>query len=118
MSKYKKTLGKTGEDIAAKYLENKDYKIIIRNFSCRLGEIDIIAYKDNTYVFIEVKTRKTLLFGRPCEAVDYTKKKHLYNVAQYFIQKNRLKGCNFRFDIIEVIATSNFKINHIENIDL
>jgi len=116
MTLYRNKLGKNGEDMAVAYLKSLEYKIITRNFRCRLGEIDIIAYKDNTYIFVEVKTRKTLNFGRPGEAINHTKKNHLLNVAHYFIQYRRLNECNFRFDAIEIITMPNIEINHLENI--
>lgn len=62
-------LANGGEDEACKHLKAHDYKIICRNYRCRLGEIDIIANKNSNIVFVEVKTRKTLKFGMPAEAV-------------------------------------------------
>ena len=79
----KRIVGLKGEDIAAKYLEKHKYKVIERNFACRFGEIDIIAQDGKFIVFIEVKRRKSLKFGRPCEAVDLkkqqTRKKYCLN---------------------------------------
>jgi len=116
MTLYRNNLGKNGEEIAVEYLKSLEYQIITRNFRCRFGEIDIIAYKDHTYIFVEVKTRKSLSFGRPAEAINRTKKNHLLNVAHFFIQYRRLNGCNFRFDAIEIITIPNIEINHLENI--
>lgn len=64
------SLGKYGEDFACRYLQNKGYKILTRNFRChRYGEIDIIVEKSGCISFIEVKTRASSRFGRPIEAV-------------------------------------------------
>ena len=73
----KKILGNLGEDIACKFILNKGYEIVERNFYCRQGEIDIIA-KDNEFlVFIEVKTRKNENYGRPIDAITFYKRNTL-----------------------------------------
>ena len=77
--------GKIGEDISIKYLENLGYTIIEKNFMAVQGEIDIIAKDNKELVFIEVKTRTNMLFGRPVEAVNLQKQKHLINT--YLINK-------------------------------
>ena len=74
----KQELGKAGEDVSCIYLEQIGYRIIERNFHCRQGEIDIIAKDRDEYVFIEVKTRSNTFFGRPKEAVNRPKQKHIY----------------------------------------
>ena len=112
-------LGRHGEDIAYKYLEQNNYIIIERNFRCKQGEIDIIA-KDlskNELVFIEVKTRVSFNFGRPAQSVTYIKQKHLLKVANYYLFINSIKNKFIRFDVIEVfVKESQFKINHIKQI--
>jgi len=114
---YKKDLGYSGEDLAAKYLELKGFEIIERNFQCRLGEMDIIA-KDKEYlVFIEVKTRKSLKYGYPVEAISKSKVKSLIKVAQTYLHFKRIRDTDIRFDVVEVILDNVLekKINHIEN---
>ena len=75
---YNKTLGKLGEDIAIRFLKYKGYKVIEKNFSCRYGEIDIIAQNSKFLIFVEVKTRTNLNYGKPVEAVNKIKINHLY----------------------------------------
>ncbi|QEK13626.1 YraN family protein [Crassaminicella thermophila] len=118
MNSSRRNLGVLGEKIASEYLQKKHYRIIKSNFKCRFGEIDIIAYKNDTYIFVEVKTRSSLSFGRPIEAINTTKKNHLLKSGQYYIQISNLKDCNFRFDAIEIIISSPIspKVNHIKNI--
>lgn len=109
--------GKIGENLACQYLEKNNYKIIERNFRCRQGEIDIIACDKikNELVFVEVKTRSSLKYGRPSEAVEKVKQKHIKNVAQYYCYKKKIKDTEIRFDVIEVfLNNSNYKIEHIE----
>ena len=112
-------LGQYGEDKACGYLEANNYKIIERNFRCRLGEIDIIA-KDltkNELVFIEVKTRLSFNFGRPSQAVNSLKQRHILNVAKYYLYIHSIKNTFIRFDVIEVFVDQlKFQINHIKQI--
>lgn len=116
----KKELGKIGEELAKKHLEEENYQIIKRNFSCRQGEIDIIA-KDkikNELVFAEVKTRTNNAYGLPSESVNENKQKHIYKSAEYYVYKNNIKNQAIRFDIIEIyvdLANKIYEINHIKN---
>lgn len=96
-------IGVQGENIAADYLRKNGYKILERNFSCKFGEIDIIAIKDNFYVFIEVKSRSTVAFGRPCEAVTPYKQQRIVAAAKYWLCKQRKTGLPVRFDIVEIL---------------
>lgn len=115
----KQEIGKIGENLATKYLENKEYKVLLRNFRCRSGEIDIIAEDKNEIVFVEVKTRSILCYGRPAEAVDYFKRKHIYRTAKYFLHKNNLERHFVRFDVIEIyLSNKKYKVSHIKNVDI
>lgn len=112
--------GKQGEDIATNYLIKQGYYILQRNFSCKLGEIDIVAIDTiakNELVFIEVKTRKQTFYGEPAEAVDNRKIKHIYKVAEFFLMIHNLENTCIRFDIIEIIEkrTQKLQIHHIKN---
>ena len=110
-------IGKEGENIATKYLENLGYTIIERNFMARQGEIDIIAKDKEEYVFIEVKTRSSNLFGEPIEAVNKPKQKHLINTVKYYIYLNQLENEFIRLDVIEVyLKEKSYRINHIKQI--
>ena len=108
--------GKIGEDIATKYLQQSGYEIIKRNFECKIGEIDIIAKDKDEIVFVEVKTRASTLYGLPKEAVDQTKKKHIYRSAEFYIYIKHLENKPVRIDVIEVYKKrGKFKVYHIKN---
>lgn len=108
-------IGQNGEDIAVNYLKSLGYEIIERNFSCRQGEIDIIARDKNEIVFIEVKTRTNSLYGMPADAVNEKKQNHLTEAIKYYIYRNHLENEFIRIDVIEVyLSGDNFKINHIK----
>lgn len=113
----KQKLGKLGEDLATQYLENKGYEIVERNFSCQQGEIDIIAKEEIEIVFVEVKTRKCLMYGTPAEAVTKEKRRHIEKTAKYYLFTKQLEKQPVRFDVIEVYVFGNrYRINHIKQI--
>ncbi len=111
-------IGKIGEDIAVKYLEEQGYKIIERNrhFS-RACEVDIIALEksNNTLVFIEVKTRKTDFFGTPFEAITKTKYNHIKTGLFSYLQENP-QYKKYRIDAISILLQPKQKIEHLKNI--
>lgn len=122
MEKYNKVVGNLGEQTAKNYLIKNGYKILTTNYSCRFGEIDIIAMDKECLVFIEVKTRTSGKYGHPENAVNYWKKKHLELTARSYIDYKRMSNYIARFDVVEVFAKyadNNFiveKINLIKNI--
>lgn len=112
-----KTLGEFGEDCAAKFLEDKGYKIVARNFRIRSAEIDIIAQIDDVIIFVEVKARSSIRHGLPVEAVTIRKQKKIIKAADVFLQDERFCECACRFDVVEVYLRGELveEINHIEN---
>ena len=115
----KRTAGSVGEKMAEDYLKEHNYSIIAMNFRYkRLGEIDIIA-RDNGYVcFIEVKTRSTLEYGLPIEAVNYRKQENIRKLANIFICKNNLHNADIRFDVVEVYVRKEKEHMTVERINL
>lgn len=113
----KQDTGKYGEDQACKFLERKNYNIIERNFLCRQGEIDIIAKSARgELVFVEVKTRSTLKYGMPCEAVTPKKINNIIYSAKYYIYKKKIYNTDIRFDVIEIyLHDGKCIIHHIKN---
>lgn len=94
-------LGEKGEGLAAKFLRKNGYKIIEQNYTTRIGEIDIIAMDGETLVFVEVKTRESLYYGRPFEAVTRLKRRKISNVAILYLK--RLKAVPpCRFDVVSI----------------
>ena len=116
MKNLNKQVGCYGEELATSYLVKQNYKILEKNYRIILGEIDIIAFIEKTVVFVEVKTRKTLSFGLPCEAVTKKKRHKIYQIAEYYISNKNLYSLSCRFDIIEVyIQNKESEINHLIN---
>ena len=97
-------IGREGEDTAARMLRRDGYKILARNYRCRHGEIDIVAFEDGEYVFVEVKTRTSDAKGSGAEAVTPTKQRKLARVAEQYMAERGIDGCPCRFDVVAVTA--------------
>lgn len=108
-----KIIGDGGEKLAEAYLVSHGYRILGKNYKTALGEIDIIATDETTLIFVEVKTRRSLEYGYPSQAVTYIKQKKISQVAAQYIKRFKLFDVPVRFDIIEVYLSSS-EINHIE----
>lgn len=113
-----KTIGDFGENAAVEYLEDMDYEILERNYRLKFGEVDIIAENEGCIVFVEVKTRKSNMFGEPSEYVDRRKQERVKRAASVYIDT---VNSDVRFDVIEVFYEESggemfvTKVNHIEN---
>ena len=112
-----KVTGDRGEELAAEFLKKKGYLVKSRNYRAgRLGEIDIVAEKENTLVFVEVKTQRRGGFGSPEGWVNKRKQKRLGNVALHYLQENEIDGMDCRFDVVTLnMSPRKPVIHHIEN---
>lgn len=109
-------LGNLAEELAATFLQEKGYKILVKNFRYQKGEIDIIAEFNNEIIIVEVKARGSDIFMEPQEAVTKKKIKSLVMVADFFM-KDRSLNQEVRFDIIAVLpdAKGRLQITHLED---
>ena len=108
-----RSVGDSREELVAKWLVEREYEILERNFQCKLGEIDIIAQKDNVIVFIEVKFRTSRSSGYAEEAVSKEKQRKICSTADFYRMINGItEQTGFRFD---VIAITDGKLKHYEN---
>lgn len=112
-----KKIGREGEKIAQKYLEDNGYEIIEKNFYCRFGEIDIIAKLNDEVIFVEVKTRKQIKYGNAAESVTEYKKNHIYRVAEFYTYVYQLYNVPMSLDVIEVYIFDDkeTRVAHIKN---
>ena len=110
-------IGKQGEEIACEYLERNGFKIVEKNYHFGHGEIDIIAYENDVLVFVEVKTRKSLLYGTPELAVTKAKQKQIKKIAEAYLFLKKINDTYCRMDVIAIVMVSknNPLINHIRN---
>ena len=102
MTKRRASLGKQGEKAAASFLRGKGYEVIIENYRCPLGEIDLIARDGRTLVACEVKTRTGDGAGHPLESITPGKRAKLRRVAEYYWTYEADQSLAFRFDFIAV----------------
>ncbi len=108
----RKQSGNIAEEAAARYLTLKGYKILERNYFCRVGEIDIIAEKDGVLVFVEVKNRMIDLMGYGFQAVTKAKQRKICRAAAVYLAERDLSPeRDMRFDVIDVLEG---EINHYE----
>lgn len=99
----RRLFGNRGERAAARYLKQQGMRIIARQHTTRLGEIDLIALDAGRVVFVEVKTRKSEASGRPEEAVNRAKQRKLTRLALEFLKRRGWLGKkSARFDVIAV----------------
>ena len=98
-----KDWGAIGEEVATEHLRAKGYKILERNFRYgREGELDIVAEKDGTLIFVEVKMRRSDRFASPEDSVTFGKRKQIARMARAYVSsKNRMDTC-CRFDVVSV----------------
>ena len=120
MKSQNSTTGKLGEDIAAKYLENKRYKIIARNYRKKWGELDIVASKNNELVFVEVKTQSRGFEWRPEENITQHKKHQLSRIINTYLKESQVpENQNWRIDVLAIeldLKAQNARVEHIKNV--
>ena len=83
----KNKIGVWGEIFAARYLRDNGYDILSSNYVCRFGELDLVAVKDETVCFVEVKTRTTLSYGHPFESINAQKLSKMQKAAFYYLEE-------------------------------
>lgn len=98
--------GRAGEDLAAALLEQKEYRILARNFHCRGGELDIVAAKGEILAFVEVRTRRSGAMVSAVESVTAAKRKKLVTAAYAFLEEHPdlQQSMQPRFDLVLVEA--------------
>lgn len=96
-------LGKNGESIAARHLEQRGYRILTRNYRSPAGEIDIVARQGETIVFIEVKTRRSQRYGHPKAAVTPAKQRKISMAALHYLKSQNQLQARSRFDVVTIL---------------
>lgn len=102
----KDAVGRFGEQVAAEHLQSAGLTILARNWRCRAGELDIVARDGRDLIFVEVKTRSSLAFGTPAEAVNRAKIVRIRQLALQWMDQHRDADrfwASVRFDVISVV---------------
>jgi putative endonuclease len=94
--------GASAEDRAVAWLARAGYRIVERNYRCKLGELDIIARDGATLVFVEVRSRQTARFGSALEAVGWAKQRRVSRMAQHYVARRRPRFAEARFDVVAI----------------
>ncbi len=108
-------VGKFGERLAAEFLENRGFRLVLSNFKVPVGrnnkgvsvsgEIDLIALDGDTICFVEVKTRSSDEFASPLAAVDLRKQRQITRTARVYRKIFNLRSARFRYDVVSIVLT-------------
>lgn len=112
-------LGRKGEEIALKYLTDKGYELIARNYRFkRFGELDLVMRDGKYLVFVEVRTKKNTAHGTPIETVDYAKRRQIEKMARLYMTKEKVPEDTYcRFDVVGIVIPNSEEpqIEHIQD---
>lgn len=116
MTVRRKRLGQKGEEAAARYLDQQGYRVLCRNYSCAIGEIDLVALDKGVIVFVEVRSHSSLKYGLPQESVTKHKQHKLRQLAWYYlIAHGKTESC-CRFDVIGVLFDEEGAVSRLDHI--
>ncbi len=99
---WRRWFGNRSERAASRFLKRLGYRIVARNYSCPIGELDLVALDGGCIVFVEVRSTASEDSSKAALSVDYNKQKRLTNLALRFLQAKRLLGRSARFDVLAV----------------
>ena len=102
---YRQALGRWGEDRVVRWYRRRGFEILERNWRCRHGELDVIMRRGPVVAVCEVKTRSSLAFGAPAEAVGWQKQRRIRRLAAQWLSEQERRGpVQLRFDVAEVVG--------------
>ena len=112
-----RTFGDFGERVAASHLESHGYTILERNWSTRVGEIDLIASRGDDLVFVEVRSRKGRDFGAPEESITGRKRQHLLDTIGFYLEQHPDSPPNHRIDLVVLELDRKGRVMRVEQIE-
>jgi putative endonuclease len=117
MTTSRQTLGHVGESAAVRYLMDLGWTVLDRNYRCRAGEIDVVARDQESVVFVEVRTRASVLFGTPEESITTTKARRMMRCALTYMAAHPDLSAGWRIDVIAVRVERNrtLSVSHYRN---
>ena len=114
---YRVRLGRLGEQLAAEYLQGRGYEVIERNVRRREGEIDLVAVRDGTLVFVEVKLRTPGPMGGAVEAVTSTKRRRLRELAGAYAAEHPELPSDLRIDVVAIDLTPDGDVGAVQHLE-
>ena len=96
--------GAAGEAAAVACLEAQGYRVRARNFTCRYGELDVVAEKGEVLAFVEVRMRSSAVWGDPAHTVSRAKQRRVVKAALHYLFRYGLQGRMVRFDVVSVVG--------------
>lgn len=117
MTLKRQQVGRTGEAVAACYLQDRGYIIVESNYRCSLGEIDLVAYDGDTVVLVEVRTKTGFSHGSPEESINAEKARRLQRMALFYLKAKGLSKAPARIDLVAVLLDrTNLTVQNIRHI--
>lgn len=113
----RKLLGRKGEEAAVRYLEKNGYRVLHRNYLCRMGEIDMVALDKDVLVFVEVRSKSGDAYGLAQESVTGRKQFKLRQLAWHYLKAEGKTGRDCRFDVIAVLFDEEGRVKRLEHIE-
>ena len=114
----KDAVGRYGEDVAAAHVVERGWQVLDRNWRCREGELDLVALDGRELVVVEVKTRRSTLYGQPAEAVTAVKLARVRRLAAQWLTAHDVRPASVRVDVIAVLLPSAGRalVEHLEGV--
>lgn len=116
MTTHRIRLGKWGEAVAGRFLQEKGYRLLDTNYRCRWGEVDIVAQEGDELVFVEVRTRRGVRYGTAEESVTAAKARRLVATAQDYLQQRGQEGAEWRIDLIAISLDGDRRVQEIAHL--
>ena len=115
---FRKQTGSMGEQLALRYLQSQGYKIIEQNWRCRIGEIDLIAMKNDTLIFLEIRSKRSQAFGMAEHTYTTIKKQRMHRLAYLYMQIHEYPlQQNFQIDFIAIdLNPTTSQVRHYPNV--
>jgi putative endonuclease len=113
----RQSLGQRGEQLASEHLLTLGYSVIDRNYHCALGEIDIVARRDDLWIFVEVRTRRGRKYGTPEESITPRKRAHLIAAAQTYLQAKDIRDVNWQIALVAIEFGSTGQLLRVDVIE-
>lgn len=113
-----RAIGDHGEDLACAHLVTLGWQVLDRNWRCAAGELDVVAREGPLIVFCEVKTRRSVRYGAPVEAVGHDKARRLRRLAWAWLAAHDVSGSDFRIDVMGVLCAPGHtpELTHLQGV--